>query len=49
MFDFLNFKGIIEQLVLIGIAIGAGVVLLVAFGIPWIWSLIKPFLHSITA
>lgn len=30
-------------------AIGAGLASAVIFGVPWLWRLVKPWLHMVTA
>ena len=36
--------GAIGCLVFVGIAIGA----VLAFAVPWLWRLVKPFIHAVT-
>jgi len=40
-----NLDGVIPALILFGVAIGVVICLV----IPWLWSFVKPFIHSITA
>ena len=45
-------RGIAEGLILIGaILFAAGVALacLLIFGVPWLWGLLKPWLHQVTS
>lgn len=37
--------GLVIGLVVFGIAIGCAL----AFGLPWLWSILKPMLHAVTA
>lgn len=44
-------QGIAEGLLMIGVflfAAGVAVACLLIFGVPWLWSLLKPWLHAIT-
>lgn len=40
-----NLDGVIPALILFGVAIGV----VICLAIPWLWSFVKPFIHSITA
>lgn len=40
-----DFSGLLAALVLMGVLIGLGV----AWGVPWLWALLKPLLHAATA
>lgn len=41
----IDFRG----LVYLGIAVGVIATLLIVFVVPWIWRLIKPWLHGVTS
>jgi hypothetical protein len=47
MFDSLA-EGIVVMLVACGV-IGALIMLALVYGVPWLWSMLKPWLHVITA
>lgn len=40
-----DLKGFFVSLVVVGVVIGVAV----AYGLPWLWRLIKPLLHAVTA
>ena len=40
-----DLKGFFIMLIVFGVLVG----LLLAWGVPWLWGLIKPFLHMVTA
>jgi hypothetical protein len=40
-----DLKGFIVALIVVGVALGV----VLAYGVPWLWSLVKPLLHAITA
>lgn len=40
-----DLKGALVGLVIIGVAIGVAI----ACAVPWVWRLVKPLLHAITA
>lgn len=42
------FEGLVSGLILLGAMIGGVIVLVAVFVIPWLWALIKPWLHQIT-
>jgi hypothetical protein len=48
--DFANVigEGIIK-LVVISFAAGVALTLVTVFGLPWLWELIRPWLHGVTA
>ena len=42
---YINLDGVIPALILFGVVIGVVICLVV----PWLWSLVKPLIHSLTA
>jgi hypothetical protein len=40
-----DLKGFFIALIVVGGIVGAAL----AYGIPWLWSLIKPLIHALTA
>lgn len=40
-----DLKGLFVGLVVVGAVIGAAI----TYGLPWLWRLVKPLLHAITA
>lgn len=48
MFD-IDFRRMIITLVLLGAAIGGAIVALALLVLPWLWALVKPVLHAVTA
>lgn len=40
----LNLGGFFIALILVGIVIGA----LLTFGLPWLWDLLRPWVHEVT-
>jgi hypothetical protein len=49
---FLDFHRMIEDtvlaLIIFGAVVGAITALILFFGLPWIWDIIKPILHEMT-
>jgi len=41
----LDFTGLFIGIAIVGGIVGA----VLAYGIPWLWSLIKPWIHALTA
>ena len=41
---FVNLDGLLSALVGLGVVFG----LILAFGVPWVWGLVKPFIHALT-
>jgi hypothetical protein len=44
-----DFTGMITGLVIIGIVIGVAASAAASAGIPWLWGMLKPWLHAVTA
>ena len=35
-------------MILAAVAVGAGVTVALIYGLPWLWSMVKPWLHGVT-
>lgn len=44
-----DFTGLITGLVIAGIVIGIVIGAATSVGVPWLWGMLKPWLHAVTA